>query len=168
MDMFINELKSAKLPDIATYLGLLVSIIGFIYTIWTVRQSKSAAVRAETAALATQRKLRTFDTISELSDARVRLEAIIKDLDSEKLDTAEKSLMLYRQSILEVMINNDSLSGLDSSPIMNGLDILGSIQIRIGRSISKGTKFKALNARRELVAEIDNVTKLLVQLKSKM
>lgn len=63
---------------ITSILGLLVGVIGFIWTIRGVRKSTTAAKAAETAANETKERLRKFDIVSELSAAVEELRGILR------------------------------------------------------------------------------------------
>ena len=76
MDVLVAWLDWTRAGDLASIFGLLTALVGFAVTIYNVRASKSAAVRAERAALDARRAIGFFDAITELSAAIATLEEI--------------------------------------------------------------------------------------------
>jgi hypothetical protein len=64
--------------DLASVVGVAVSVIGFWYAIWLARQARSAAEQARDAAEAALKRIFSLDTVSELSAARMTLGEIIR------------------------------------------------------------------------------------------
>ncbi len=64
--------------DLASALGLAVSIVGFWYAIHLARQARNAAEQARDAAEAARGRIFLLDTISELTTARLTLSEIIR------------------------------------------------------------------------------------------
>src|SRR3954465_4550308 len=65
--------------DLASIAGVVISVIGFVATLVNVARSRSAAVRAEQAANAARRMIRSYEGVAELS-ATVTLMDEIKRL----------------------------------------------------------------------------------------
>jgi hypothetical protein len=64
------------LGDLASLAGVAISLIGFVVAIWNIRRSKSAAERAEAAAMDAQRMIRVFEAVSDFSAAIALMEEI--------------------------------------------------------------------------------------------
>lgn len=64
--------------DLASVVGVAVSVIGFWYAIWLARQARTAAEQARDAAEAARDRIFSLDTISELTAARLTLGEIIR------------------------------------------------------------------------------------------
>jgi|SRR5580692_7667789 hypothetical protein len=64
------------IADLASIAGVVISITGFVVTVWNVRRSKSAAERAEAAADQTRRMIRGYETVFEFSAAIAIMEEI--------------------------------------------------------------------------------------------
>src|SRR6266849_960441 len=62
--------------DLASIVGVAISVIGFIVTVWNVRRSKSAAERAEAAANEARSLVRGYQTIADFSAAIAIMEEI--------------------------------------------------------------------------------------------
>jgi hypothetical protein len=76
MDVLVAWIEQSRAGDIASILGLLVALVGFAITIWNVRASRAAAVRAEEAANEARRAIRFFDVVAEISTAIAAMEEI--------------------------------------------------------------------------------------------
>jgi hypothetical protein len=64
--------------DLASVVGVAVSVIGFWYAIWLARQARTAAEQARDAARAATERIFSLDTISELTAAKMALSEIIR------------------------------------------------------------------------------------------
>jgi divalent metal cation (Fe/Co/Zn/Cd) transporter len=76
MDVPVAWIGQSGAGDIASILGLLVALIGFAITIWNVRASRAAAIRAEEAANQARRAIRFFDAVAEISTAIAAMEEV--------------------------------------------------------------------------------------------
>ena len=90
--------------DLASAVGLAVSIIGFWYAIWLARQARTAAEQARDAAEGARERIFSLDTIKELTTARMALSEIIRlqrlntpnvpwDIVLERYESARDSLV---------------------------------------------------------------------------
>lgn len=75
---FIAFLDLYSIPDLDSAVGVLISIIGFMVTIWTVFRSKSAALRAERAASETRDRIKDIDAIYDFSTTLATIEEIMR------------------------------------------------------------------------------------------
>jgi hypothetical protein len=64
--------------DLASVVGVAVSVIGFWYAIWLARQARTAAEQARDAAEAARGRIFSLDTIKELTAAKMALNEIIR------------------------------------------------------------------------------------------
>ena len=67
-------MDETRVGDIASIFGLLVALIGFAVTIWNVRASRAAALRAEEATNQARSAIRFFDVVAEISNATPAME----------------------------------------------------------------------------------------------
>ena len=64
--------------DLASVVGLVVSVVGFWYAIWLARQARNAAEQARDAAEAARDRIFSLDTIKDLTAAKMSLNEIIR------------------------------------------------------------------------------------------
>jgi hypothetical protein len=64
--------------NLASVVGVAVSVIGFWFAIWLARQAKSAAEQARDAAGSARDRIFSLDTIKELTTAKMALNEIVR------------------------------------------------------------------------------------------
>src|SRR5579859_3267226 len=79
-----------SLADWASIAGVVISIIGFIVTVWGVWKTRSAADRAEAAAKNAVKSIRMFDAVADFSTA---------------VSVMEEIKRLHRQNASEVILD---------------------------------------------------------------
>jgi hypothetical protein len=76
MDVLVEWLDQTRAGDLASLAGVLIALVGFAITIWNVRASKAAALRAEGAANKARGAIRLLDAVTDVSAAIKELEEI--------------------------------------------------------------------------------------------
>lgn len=74
----LTFVEEYKIGDFSSLLGLVVAVIGFGYTLWQVRNARTAAEEAKKAAAETRDIVARFDTISRMAAAIHILEEIMR------------------------------------------------------------------------------------------
>lgn len=69
MEKCVNFIVKNNLGDLSSFLGLLIVIIGFFFTIKNVLKSKKASELAKKAAIETKKRIDKYDFITECSEA---------------------------------------------------------------------------------------------------
>ena len=107
MQRIVHTIVEQHWGDVASVAALVVTIVGFVVTIWNVVRSRGAAEKAEEAARRARDTMQHFDTIAEVSGAVVTMEEI-KGLHRNKewhvalykYDQLIKKLIAIRESDL--------------------------------------------------------------------
>ena len=73
---FTEWVESNSVGDVASLVGVCISLIGFAVTLWNVRRSRTAAQRAEEAARKTRRSIRILESVYDFAAAISMLEEI--------------------------------------------------------------------------------------------
>jgi hypothetical protein len=138
--------------DIASVVGVLISLIGFGITIWGVLRSKNAAQRAEEAAKDVRQSLLKVDTVMELSAATTIMEEI------KRLHRASAWVVLLdrystlRRLLISIKSANPQLADEHLSALQSAVQHFTDIERKVERSITAGNNppnVASLNENRE-------------------
>jgi hypothetical protein len=137
MDAVVAWLEQTRAGDIASILGLLIALIGFAITIWNVRASKAAAIRAEEAANQARRAIHFFDVVAEISTAIPAMEEIRRlhrdaawRILPDRYSGLRKSLITIRGSSIE-------LTADQRSRIQAAITYLANLERRVEISLER-------------------------------
>ncbi|WP_425622379.1 hypothetical protein ACPS74_12650 [Methylocystis sp. SB2] len=64
---FLNWIAENHVGDLASIAGVLISVVGFVLTVYNVRRSRKAAEHARDAAQSVKNSIQTFETVFDLS-----------------------------------------------------------------------------------------------------
>jgi hypothetical protein len=136
----VHTLKDLSDPwgNLASVIGLVTSVIGFILIIWGVIAAKNAAEKAEAAANNAKRRILKSQAVEDCTRA-ILLMGQIKSmyLNSEWKNVLSKYTEL--QSTLVELTNNDiGLSPQEVDFIMNATTLFGQMESRIVRVVLNG------------------------------
>lgn len=150
--------------DLASVAGVVISIVGFLATVWNVRRSKSAAERAEAAAIEARTAMRGYQTVSDLSTAIAIMEEVRRlhrigqiDLILDRYGTLRKALVGVRQLA-------PFLSEAMDREIQIAITTLASMEDVLERASSEGSSpdFPELNWL--LARDIDRLQAVLIEM----
>lgn len=126
--------------SIASVLGLVLSVIGFSWTIRSVIRSKRAAEAAREASIAVRTSLTRTDSVAECSTAIAILEEVkrlhrvaVWPLLPDRYSALKRSLILIRSA-------NPKLSDDHKTKIQNAVSHLTAIEDAIEKAIAGGSE----------------------------
>jgi hypothetical protein len=138
MDALVVWIDRTHAGDVASILGLVVALIGFAVTIWNVRASRAAALRAEEAANQARHAIRFFDVVAELSTAIAAMEEI-RRLDRD----AAWPILPDRYNALRKSLSGIRRSGIDLSDeqqtlLQAAIKFLVEIERKVDNALEQG------------------------------
>jgi hypothetical protein len=152
--------------DIASVVGVGISIVGFIITIINVRRSKNAAQRAEEAALEVRKAISQADVIMELSVVVTTMEEI------KRLHRAsEWPILLDRYAYLKrtLVSVRSSLMGLSEEYqafLQSAIQHFSDIERRVERALAAKGTMPSISALNEIVSkQADNMNEILATIR---
>lgn len=137
---FVNWLKTISDPwgNVASVIGLAVSVVGFCLTIWGVITAKNAAKRAEAAANNARRRILKSQAVEDCTRA-ILLMGQIKSMYLNSEWTIVLGKFTELQSILVELTNKEiGISSQEIDFITNATTVLGQMENRIVRVVVNG------------------------------
>jgi hypothetical protein len=161
---FLQWIADYRIGDLASIAGLIISVIGFIATLWNVRRSRRAAERAEASANEARLLVRTYQSVADFSAAIAIMEEIKRlhrtgqaDMLLDRYAALRKVLVGVRRLSLMIDDEKDQL-------IQSAIATLTSIEGVVERSRAEGTTPNFVRLNRLLSKEIDGLHSILVGL----
>lgn len=157
--------------NLASVLGLLVAVVGFIVTVRVARNAQSAAERAQAAAIGAQRKLLRLDTISEISAAISVME------EARRLHRLPPALQVWpialdryaeaRRHLTRVHSGGGELNDVQRSVLQGAIRNLRGIEGHVERDHAQGTPPRNLLTLNRIISRhIDEMNRLLLEVRN--
>lgn len=171
MQTFLNE----HWGDVASVLGLVVSVVGFWFGLVSLRESreaalnaKDAAIRAEEAARATRDSIFKSDTIANCSQAIGILDEIKILQRKGDWTTLPDRYSAVRRILVTLKSVSGQLSGSEVEIVQGALAQLIEIEKKIEVSLASGKKPLTHARLNEVVsAQTDKLHEILIAMKQK-
>ena len=122
----------------ASILGLLVALVGFAITIWNVKASKAAALRAEEAAKEARSAIRFFDVIAEISTAIAAMEEIRRLHRDAAWPILPDRYNALRKSLISIRRSGVNLSEDQQTLLQAAIKFLADIERNVDRALEQG------------------------------
>ena len=168
MDGVVEWLNRYRVADIASILGLLVALIGFAITIWNVRASKAAALRAEEAANQARRAIRFFDVVAEMSTAIAAMEEIRRLHRDGAWSILPDRYNALRKSLITIRRSTPEMSDDQQSRIQAAIKYLADLERRVEASLEQEQPLERIARWNELASgHIMEMHSLLLELKDR-
>ncbi|MCK5248026.1 hypothetical protein KAR02_14075 [Candidatus Bipolaricaulota bacterium] len=154
-----------NIPEWATVLGLLVSVVGFFVTIRNVLSTKTAATQAREAAASAQARMMRFDAAAELSSA-VATVAGIKRLQRQK----QWSLVLeqyaaLRRSLVSVKEGHDEFDDEVRAKLQEAIQDTANAEAQVEEGLPNGDDIGVAKLNARLSGISDVLQMMLIQMK---
>jgi hypothetical protein len=150
--------------DVAGVLALLISIVGFIATLWNVWRSRSAADRAAAAAEQTRRLIGRFQIVADLSAAVAIMEELRRLHRAGNLDILPDRYAALRKILINVRGTTSSLSDRHQAALQTALTTLRSIESQIERCRTKGLSPDFVKINQLISRDVDDLHPILIEL----
>jgi hypothetical protein len=117
--------------DVASLVGVVITIIGFAVTIWTVLKSKSAAERAEQAARTARSNLLRVDSIAGISAAITGFEDLKRLHRTGSWDGMPERYAVQRRSLIAVRSGSMTLTDAQKAILQSAVQQLSFMEKQI-------------------------------------
>lgn len=138
IEFLFSYIEEYRLADVASLLGVVISLTGFCATLYNLAKTSSAAERAEVAANAAQKSIRLFDTVADAS-------RVVSMLDEAKrLNRAKEwKVLLDRLSdikkiLIAINIENKILNDDQAKKIQSSVTQVTSMENVLEKALSEG------------------------------
>jgi hypothetical protein len=154
------------LADVATLVGLGVTIVGFVVTIINVLKSKSAAERAERAAQEARSNLLRVDSIALISSIIAGLEDVKRLHRSGSWQGMPERYGVQRRMLISVRAGNLTLRDAQKTTLQSAIQQLSAMEKQIEEHLANpGNAPDIANLNGIISKQADKLTQLLTELK---
>ncbi len=158
-----------NLGDLASFLGLLVSLVGFGFTLLQLKRTKAVAQAARDAANATQENLRNLDTIMDFSSVITMMEEIKRHHRGKNWYILPDRYSELRKKLVAIKATYTTLSAQQQIILQNAVVQFKSMEETVEKTLSKDLippNFAKFNV--TVSSEIDKLNEVLVEMKNQM
>jgi len=124
----IEWITKNQIGDFASIFGVFISVVGFTVTIVNVWRSKSAADRAEYAAIEAQRSARLFSTVADTSKVISMMEEVKKLNRSKEWTVALDRYNEIKKILISIKSANPNLEEDSKQTIQSVLTQLSTLE----------------------------------------
>lgn len=163
---FLGWLQKYRVGDIASVIGVVISLIGFAVTIVSVFRSKRAAERAELAAKDARESIRLFEIVVDFTAAISTLEEIKRAHRHQKWELLPDRYAAIRKLLISLRSSSEDLSSGQRSAIQSALVNQRAIETAVERGLSNPSSLKPAKFNSVLSDDVDNLTAVLAELKT--
>jgi hypothetical protein len=163
----LDWLARTRAGDLASILGLVVSIIGFVITIYNVRRSRTAAQAAETAAREMRAKLSTQDSIVAITTAITAMNEVRRLHRDGAWTLLPDRYTVLRQSLIAIRSGAVPLSPDQLRLLQAAIQQFASIERQVDQAIvDPDTVLDRVKLNQIVSKQSDRLIELLVQIRN--
>jgi hypothetical protein len=156
----------STIADEATLIGLAITVVGFVVTIWNVLKSKSAAERAEAAAQNARSSLLRVDSVAAISAAIAGLEDIKRLHRGGAWEGMPERYGVQRRTLIGVRTGNPALTDGQRTSLQSTIQQLSMMEKAIEAYFADSTDTPNVARLNGILSrQADKLTELLTQLK---
>ena len=165
--MLLEWVVKHRINEYSDLLGLLITIVGFGFTIFGVWRSKKIAKEALIVAKKVRDDLRKIEIVAEFSTAIVSMEEIKRLHRKADFQSLPERYSSLRRSLITIRSEVSALSDEDSSLIQNAISNFAGFERKIEKYIAKGQEAKVDFVKMNQIVSltIDQVHEVLVKIK---
>lgn len=167
LETFMNWARDNHLIDLSGMLSIAISLVGFTATIFNVAKSRTAAQRAEEAAVEAKNRIMFYDTLSNVADAVSAMEEIKRHQREENWKLLLERYSYVRKLLIGIRVTHPRLTDDQQSALQGAIKYLYDAEISIEQALRKddipdnASRITALMSK-----HLDNVRQVLAELKS--
>jgi hypothetical protein len=169
LNYFYKLIVDNHLGDIASVIGIIISLIGFFITIWNVIQSRKAAQKAEEIAHKVREDISKIETIEEFSKAIATIDEIKRLNRDEAWSILPERYSALRKSLISIKNSNPNMPYNDKVILSNALRHTSNIEDQIEQFIvNKLLPIDIPKFNKIISQQGDRLTEILVSIKGKI
>jgi cell division protein FtsX len=169
LSYFYNLIVDNHLGDIASVIGIIISLVGFFITIWNVIQTRKAAQKAEEIGRKVREDISKIETIEEFSKAIATIDEIKRLNRDGAWSILPERYSSLRKSLISIKNSNPNMPENDKVILSNALRHTSNIEDQIEQFIvNKSLQIDIPKFNKIISQQGDRLTEILVSLKSKI
>jgi ribosomal protein S13 len=152
--------------DIASVVGVFVSVIGFCITIWGVLRSKSAAQKAKEEVLKVRESISNMDTVMEFSAAVTVMDEIKRLHRAAAWAILPDRYSALKRLLISIKANNSDLSDEHKTALQSAIQNFTDIEKRVERTLSSEAEVPSVPALNAIVStQLDRLFEVLASIR---
>lgn len=159
-------LESNRIGDYAGLLGLVISIVGFFFTIRASLNSKTAARQASLAVESMRDDLRKGDTVADFSSALAVMDEIKRMHRSPNLHLLPDRYSQLKRFLISIRSSNPLLSEADQRSIQSAIVQFSALERLVETALEENSAVSAARMNSLVSKQSETIQELLVRIKS--
>ncbi len=159
---WFHDFLSTHWGDLASVLGLGVSLVGFAVTIVVTWRSKRAAIQAKEAAEDVRGQIRSFDLVSELSQAIAVMDEIKRLHRSRSWGSVPDRCAVLKKLLIGIRSAPDRVTAEQKDILTASIQHFTTLEKKVDQAIERGQPISGIASMNLVVSnQIDTLTELL-------
>ncbi len=169
LNYFYKLIVDNHLGDIASLIGIIISLVGFFITIWNVIQSRKAAQNAGEIASKVREDISKIETIEEFSRAIATIDEIKRLNRDGAWSILPERYSALRKSLISIKTSNPNMPENDKVILSNALRHTSNIEDQIENFITDKSLLINIPKFNKIISQQgDRLTEILVSLKGRI
>lgn len=165
----INQfLLDYPIGDYASLLGLVISVVGFFFTIKTSLKTRDAAKQASVAVVSMREDLRKGETVADFSSALAIMDEIKRMHRTGSLNLLPDRYSQLRRFLVSIRSSNPLLSEEDQKIIQGAIAQFSSIERSVEKALEQNGSVSAAKSNSLVSKQYESIQELLVRIKSEI
>lgn len=161
-------LESNRIGDYAGLIGLVISVVGFFFTIKASLNSKEAAKQASAAVESMRDDLRKGDTVADFSSALAVMDEIKRMHRSPNLHLLPDRYSQLKRFLISIRSSNPLLSDADQRSIQSAIVQFSSLERLVETALEENGAVSAARMNSLVSKQSETIQELLVRIKSEI
>jgi phosphoglycerate-specific signal transduction histidine kinase len=166
MDQITDWIVRTHAGDIASVAGILISLVGFIFTLWNVIRSRRAADRAEQAVNDLKRRMTFFNAAVDTTAAIGIMEEIRRLHRAEEWAILPDRYSALKRHLLTIRASNVALEERHRNVLATAIQTLRLIEDDIERAIANDQRPDVPTLNRLVSRNIDHLHEIFVEMRN--
>ncbi|RLU07406.1 hypothetical protein CS078_10330 [Pseudomonas prosekii] len=165
---FNQVLQDYRVGDYAGLLGLLISLIGFFFTIKTTLASRAASEQAAAAVESVRSDLRKGETVADFATALAVMDEIKRMHRADSLVFLPDRYSSLKKFLVSIKASNPMLAEADQSAIQSAIAKFSAMENFIEKSIRMAVPVEHDKMNGQVSKHYDVIQALLVKIKNEI
>jgi len=165
---FNKILEQYRIGDYAGLIGLVISLIGFYFTIKTALNSKAASEQATAAVESMRGDMRKSETVADFATALAIMEEIKRMHRSDNLSFLPDRYANLKKFLVSIRTSNSLLTAEDQVVMQSAIAKFSSMERLIEASIRNSKPIEHAKMNGQMSKHYDLIQTLLVRIKNEI
>jgi hypothetical protein len=164
-----NIITYYRLGDIASIIGVIISIVGFGLTLFLVFRSKSAAQQAKDAVLSVKNDIRRVDTIADFSTGLNTMEEIKRLHRQNAWEILPDRYSALRRSLISIRTSNPNMQDSYKQTIQSTIQKLKGIEKQVEMALATGDNPPNVARLNSIITQlVDQLHEILIEIRNEI